>query len=80
MAIYVGLRLTDRTDSRCTYRFFASDGTPYGSLVVDTTTGDIDLLTTENEATNEEAFLYARRAIEKALIRGELPDDLCFAA
>ncbi len=80
MAIYVGLKLKEQVGATRTYTFFKSDGSPYGTLAVNTTTNEIILLNAERERAKEFAFQCARSAIEKALDRGDLPDELCYAA
>jgi hypothetical protein len=80
MAIYIGLKLTDRAGSSHTYSFFKSDGERYGTLIVDTETKEICLVDAVDERAKEFAFPRARRSIEKALDRGTLPDELTYAA
>jgi hypothetical protein len=80
MAIYIGLKLKEDVGATRTYSFFRSDGALYGTLAVDTDTAEIFLLHAEDNYAREFAFPRARRAIEKALERGNLPDELCYAA
>ncbi|MEM7147556.1 MAG: hypothetical protein AAF591_20740 [Verrucomicrobiota bacterium] len=80
MAIYIGLKLEDEVGTTRTYSFFTSDGTPYGSIAVDTTTEEIVLLDAEDERAERFAFPRARRAIQKALESGDLPRELCYSA
>ena len=80
MALYIGLKLKEEVGATRTYSFFKSDGSPYGTLAVDTMTGEIVLLHAEDEHAEKFAFPRARRAIENALDRGDLPDELCYAA
>jgi hypothetical protein len=80
MAIYVGLKLESRVGFTHTYSFFDSDSKLYGTLMVDTQTREIVLVHAEDDRANKFAFPRARRAIEKAISRGELPDELCYSA
>lgn len=80
MAIYIGLKLTDRTGSSRTYSFFNSDGQRYGTLAVDTETKEVCLIDAVDERASGFAYPRAKRAIEKALASGTLEDELCYAA
>ncbi len=80
MAIYIGLKIKEAVGETRTYSFFKSDGTPYGTLAVDTMTGEIVLLDAEDEHAEQFAFPRARRAIQQTLDRGDLPDELCYSA
>ena len=66
--------------SNLTYSFFNSDGQLYGTLMVDTETRVICLVEAVDERAESFAFPRARRAIEKALDQGSLPDTLTYAA
>jgi hypothetical protein len=80
MAIYIGLKLTERAGSSLTYSFFKSDGERYGTLIVDTETKEICLVDAVDERAKEFAFPRVRRAIENALDRGTLPEKLAYDA
>lgn len=80
MAISVGLKLQSEFGSARTYCFFKSNGSSYGTLTVDLDSHDVRLLNAEDRNGEEFAFLRARRAVEKALSHGELPEELSLSA
>ena len=80
MAIYIGLKLEDQVGANRIYSFFSSDGTLYGSIAVDTSTKEIVLIEARDKRAEKFSFPRARRAIQKALDSGDLPNELCYAA
>jgi hypothetical protein len=80
MAIYVGIKLESREGVTRTCSFFSSGGKRHGMIGVDIETIEIVLLHAEDDISERFAFPRARRAIENAFTRGDLPDELCCAA
>ena len=80
MAIYIGLELVDKNGSAHTYSFLSSDGKVYGTLMVDVDAKEVCLLESIDEHAEQFAYPRARRAIEKAMEKGALPDNLAYTA
>ncbi len=80
MAIYVGLKCIDRTNSTITYSFFKSDGALYGTLMVDIESKEVCLVDAVDEIAKKIAFPRACHAIEKTFCQDDLPDELAYTA
>ena len=80
MAIYIGLELKSEEGTLRIYSISRSNGMLYGILEVDMTTEEIRLIESLDDRCKEFAFPRACRAIQKALLQGELPGKLCYAA
>ena len=80
MAIYIGLKTISEDENTKVYSFFRSCGEEYGTIGVDKSNMEIVLLTFSDEAASGFAFPRARRAIERCLKQGELPDQCAYRA
>ena len=79
MAIYVEIRKESESDTDCTYRYLAADGT-VGRVKVSKTDGKTEPVEIADGDQDQRRFMLVSRKLLLHFREGNFPDETCWAS